>query len=156
MRDEEAVRRFVERMGRMLAAMGVPPMAARVLLTVMTAEEDALSAADLAERLGASSGAISGAVRYLVDMDLLRREPVPGSRRDLYLLSSQSWWEATIGKMNRLQLIADTVDEGIAAIGGPDSRPGRTMAEMRDFFAFCHDEILLIMERWEQRKPARD
>lgn len=156
MRDEEAVRQFVERMSRQLSDWGFPPMAARVLFAVMTAEEDSLSALDLAERLDVSSGAVSGAVRYLTDSGLLRREPVPGSRRDLYRLANETWWEASLTKMNRLKTIADAADEGVSALGGPDTRSGRAIAEMRDFFIFCHDEVPLLMEKWQERRAAQD
>ncbi|GAA2984591.1 GbsR/MarR family transcriptional regulator [Streptosporangium longisporum] len=152
MRDEEAVRQFVERMSRQMAEWNFPPMAARVLLTVMTAEEDALSAADLSERLDASSGAISGAVRHLTTIGMIHRVPVPGSRRDLYGISDDTWWEATLTKGNRLQLVVEAIEEGLTAIGGPDTRPGRTLAEMRDFMAFCHEEIPLLLDKWRARR----
>jgi DNA-binding transcriptional regulator GbsR (MarR family) len=156
MRDEEAVRQFVERTSRQLSDWGLPPMAARVLLTVMTAEEDALSAVELAERLGASAGAISGAVRYLTDSGVIRRDPVPGSRRDLYALTSETWWEATLIKGNRLQTIVETVDEGVAALGGPETRSGRAMADMRDYLAFWRDEIPLLLDKWYAQRAAQD
>lgn len=157
MRDEEAVRRFVERISRQLADWGFPPMAARVLFAVMTAEEESLSAAELAERLDVSAGAVSGAVRYLTDTGLIHREPVPGSRRDLYRLASMTWWEATITKMNRLKLIADTAGEGVEALGGAGTRAGHAMADMRDFFVFCYDEIPLLLDKWqEQRAPLEN
>src|SRR6266540_3861367 len=56
-RDEEGVRRFVERLAMMLTEWGFPRMPARVLGSMMTADEDSLTAADLAERLGVIAAA---------------------------------------------------------------------------------------------------
>jgi len=43
-------------------------MAARVLFAIMCAEADALTAAQIGERLGISPAAVSGAVRYLIQI----------------------------------------------------------------------------------------
>src|SRR6266545_1384048 len=77
-RDEEGVRRVVERLAMMLTEWGFPRMPARVLGSMMTADEDSLTAADLAERLGVSAAAISGAVRYLTHIGMISKEPAPG------------------------------------------------------------------------------
>ncbi|MFC7757661.1 GbsR/MarR family transcriptional regulator [Catellatospora bangladeshensis] len=76
-RDEDAVRRSVEHMAMMLADMGFPRMPSRVLMTMMSAEETSLTAGDLADRLSVSPAAISGAVRYLMQMGFVVREPAP-------------------------------------------------------------------------------
>ena len=52
------------------------------LLALLTEDAGYLSAADLGERLHISPAAVSGAVRYLVQIQLVRREREPGSRRD--------------------------------------------------------------------------
>ena len=64
-RDEEAVRQFVEHLSMTLADQGFPRMPARVLLTLMSADEEALTAAEIGQRLGVSPAAVSGAVRFL-------------------------------------------------------------------------------------------
>ena len=95
-RDEEAVRRFVEQIAMQFADWGFPRMAGRVLFALMTADEPGLSAAELGARLDASAAAISGAVRYLGQLRLVVRDPVPGSRRDLYRLANNAWYAAAI------------------------------------------------------------
>ena len=78
-RDEAAMRAFVEQMARILADWGLPRMASRVLFVLMSADEQALTAGELAERLDVSPAAISGAVRYLIQINMVAREAVPGS-----------------------------------------------------------------------------
>jgi DNA-binding transcriptional regulator GbsR (MarR family) len=155
MRDEEAVRHFVERISRFLADWGFPPMAARVLITMTVSEEDAVTAADLAEQLGVSPAAISGAVRFLTQMGMVRRDPVPGSRRDLYRMVSDDWWELTLTKGNLFKVMADMVEEGIAAVG-PETRAGQTMTEMHDYFAFLNAELPLLVDKWRAQRGSSD
>jgi len=70
-------------------------MAGRVLFALMCAEEDALTAAQIGERLGIGPAAVSGAVRYLIQIQMLHRVPVPGSRRDRYRLPDDAWYEVS-------------------------------------------------------------
>lgn len=154
LRDEEAVRRFVEHMAMTLEQRGFPRMAGRVLVAMMSAEEDSLSAADLAERLRVSPAAISGSVRYLIQLGLLVREPAPGSRRDRYRMPDDAWYEASVTKEGALQDLADLAGSGIPALGGPGTRSGQRMSQMRDFFLFAEAELEVMLAKWQATKPA--
>jgi predicted transcriptional regulator len=151
-RDEKAMRIFVEQMARTLADWGLPRMAGRVLFVMMSADEDALTASELAERLEVSPAAISGAVRYLVQISMVVREPVPGSRRDRYRLVDDSWYEVTLAKMTLLGSLADAANLGVTAAGGPTTPAGRRLAGMRDFYRFVLDSLPSLMKEWSARK----
>jgi predicted transcriptional regulator len=153
-RDEQAMRNFVEQMARTLADWGLPPMAGRVLFAMMAADEQALTAGELAERLEVSPAAISGAVRFLIQINMVVREPVAGSRRDRYRLLDDSWYEVTIAKMSLLKTLADAADAGVAAAGGPSSPSGRRLAGMRDFYLFVQDAMPEVLQKWAERKAA--
>lgn len=154
-RDEAAVRQFIEHMAMTFAGLGFPRMAARVLFVIMSAEEEALTAAQIAERLDISPAAVSGAVRYLLQIQMLRREPVPGSRRDRYRLPSDAWYEVTALKGTLLKVFADVAEEGVDALGGRVTGPGARVAQMRDYFEFVHDEMPALLDRWEAIKAER-
>lgn len=154
-RDEEAVRRFVEHVAMTMDEWGFPRMAGRVLMTLMSAEEPALSAAELSDRLGVSPAAISGAVRYLVHTGLIMREPVPGSRRDRYRLPDNAWYESSVAKMRMIKMLAELADEGVEATGGSHTAAGARVADMRDFFNFTVTELDQLMIRWHQTKAIR-
>ena len=49
----------------MLTAAGMPRMPARVMMALVGSPDEGYTAAELAERLGVSAAAVSGAVRYL-------------------------------------------------------------------------------------------
>src|SRR5215469_1086290 len=95
-RDEEAVRRFIERFAAGLVEAGVPPMPARVFSALVATDSGRLTAAELAAQLGASPAAISGAVRYLALVGMISRERVPGSRRAVYAVLDDVWYEVSI------------------------------------------------------------
>ncbi|SDH58951.1 MarR family protein [Sinosporangium album] len=152
-RDAEAVRRSVERMARMFSEWGFPPMAARVLFTMMASDEDALTAAELGERIGVSPAAISGAVRYLVHINLLYREPVPGSRRDRYRMPDDAWYEASMTKLTLFSQVADAAKEAVEAVGGPDTPAGAHLSRMRDYVGFLQMEVPGLLDKWRQQKP---
>lgn len=151
-RDEAAMRNFVEQMARTLADWGLPRMAARVLFVMMSADEQALTASELAERLGVSPAAISGAVRYLIQINMVAREPVPGSRRDRYRLVDDSWYEVTLAKMTLIKTIAAAAEQGVVAAGGPDTPAGARLAGMRDFYVFVQEALPGLLDQWAERK----
>lgn len=153
-RDEEAVRRFVEQLALLFAAWGFPRMAGRVLFALMTAEGRGLTASDLARTLDASPAAISGAVRYLTQIGLLVREPVPGSRRDLYCVRDDAWYAGSVYKNGLFETIAAIGRPAIEALGGPQTAPGTRVADMLAFLEFLEREMLVLLDRWEKERPS--
>ena len=150
-RDEAAVGAFVEHLGATLYDLGFPRMPARVLGTLTAAEGGALTAGEIGDRLQVSAAAVSGAVRYLVQVGLIVREPVPGSRTDRYRAMSNTWYLAAAAKTHVYRRVADVVDTGVEAVGA-DTDAGRRIAEMAAFFRFLEDEIGALIERWETKR----
>jgi DNA-binding transcriptional ArsR family regulator len=152
-RDEEGVRRYVERMAALLAEWGFPRMAGRVLLVMTAAEEESLSAGELGERLGVSPAAISGALRYLTQLRMVVREPVPGSRRDRYKLPNDPWYEVGLGEVPMFTTLNELATAAVGTLGGPDTSAGARMARMRDFYQFMQDEMPNLLARWKAEHP---
>ncbi|MEU7587219.1 helix-turn-helix domain-containing protein [Micromonospora sp. NPDC049230] len=151
--NHDPVHLFVERMALTFAEVGFPRMAARVLFTVMSAD-DPLTAAEIGDRLGVSAAAVSGAVRYLTQFGMLIREPVPRSRRDRYRMPDNPWYEGTITKTGIYKTFIDVAEGGVLALNGPETPAGERVAEMRDFFIFVQEEIESLGERWRARRAA--
>jgi predicted transcriptional regulator len=153
-RDEEAVRDYVEQMAMTFARFGFPRMPARILFALMASEEAALTAGELGERLDVSAAAVSGSVRYLIQLGMLVREPVRGSRRDRYRLPEHAWYQASASQGHVYDEIADLALTGVDALGGPRSAPGARAVEMADFLRFFHEEMNGILERWRATRLA--
>jgi predicted transcriptional regulator len=151
-RDEPAVRHSVEQMAMVFAEWGFPRMAARVLMTLMTADEDSLTAAELGERLGVSPAAISGAVRYLIHIGIVARVPVPGSRRERYRMPDDTWYVMGLSEKDFYGPVGKMAEDSLAALGGRDTPGGRRVGEMVDFFAFIQREMDGILARWKQER----
>ncbi|HEV3288033.1 MAG TPA: MarR family transcriptional regulator [Streptosporangiaceae bacterium] len=152
-RDEQAVRAFIERFAAVLVQAGMPPMPSRVFAAVLVTDSGRLTAAELAELLGASPAAISGAVRYLVQLAMIGREREPGSRRDVYLLLDDLWYEVAIRRDQVLTRWVSAAREG-AELLGPDTPAGRRLADSQDFFAFLQEEMPAMLERWRAHRAG--
>ncbi len=153
-RDPEAVRQFVERFASALTDAGFPRMAARVFAVLHGTDSGRLTAAEIAERLQVSPAAVSGAVRYLVQFSMVRREREPGSRRDVFVVENDTWYEANLNRdevMNRWQTSAR---EGIEALGA-DTPAGRRMSESLAFFEFIQEELHATFAKWQKVKAER-
>jgi DNA-binding transcriptional regulator GbsR (MarR family) len=150
-RDEQAVARFIESFASALVEGGVPRMPSRVFAALLATDSGGLTAAELAERLQASPAAISGAVRYLVQVSLVAREREPGSRRDRYRLLNDLWYEAALRREPLLTRWERAMREGMAALG-PDTPAGARMAESVEFFEFLQEELPAVLARWRARR----
>jgi DNA-binding transcriptional regulator GbsR (MarR family) len=152
-REPEAVQRFVESFASALVAGGMPRMPGRVFGALLADDAGRLTAAELTERLQASPAAISGAVRYLTQVGLVTRERRPGSRRDHYRVENDLWYEATLRREPFLDRWERSLREGVDALG-PDTPAGRRLADTLEFFAFLHEEMPRLLERWRERRAA--
>jgi DNA-binding transcriptional regulator GbsR (MarR family) len=151
MRDDAAVRRFIEGFAAALADGGVPRMPARVFAALLATDSGRLTAAELAERLEVSPAAISGAVRYLTQVALVSREREPGSRRDSYRVLNDLWYEAVLRREPLLARWERSMREGVRALGA-DTPAGARMAESTAFFEFLQEELPALLERWRARR----
>jgi MarR family len=147
----DQVSRFVERFASTLADAGFPRLAARVFATLLISDTGRMTAAELAERLDASAGGVSGAVRYLVQVRLIRTEREPGTRRHTYVVDG-SWYEATITGNPFLERGEADLREGIAVLGG--SPAADRLTETLELILFLREETSAMMRRWHERKAA--
>jgi DNA-binding transcriptional regulator GbsR (MarR family) len=150
---DDAILRFVERFALMLTEAGWPRMPARVFACLLCEDAGSLTAGGLASRLRVSPAAISGAVRYLIQIGLVTREREPGARTDHYRIDDDAWYEAIMRRNDALVRWEEALAEAVEMVGasGP---AGRRLEESREFFAFLHDEAAGMMERWRQRRGS--
>jgi DNA-binding transcriptional regulator GbsR (MarR family) len=144
-----------ERLALFFMQFGLQRMVARVWAAVLFAEEETITAGEIAERLGVSAGAVSGAVKTLMTTGMIERVPVPGSRRDHYAFPPGSWGDL-VGRMSEsFDRTREMAQEGIDAVG-EGSLPGQRLAEMRDFYAYIGREMPALLQHWKEQRAAAD
>jgi DNA-binding transcriptional regulator GbsR (MarR family) len=146
-RDEEAVRRFIERFALTLAESGMPRMPARVFAAILSADDGRCTAAELAGLLRVSPAAISGAVRYLTQLRLVRREREPGERRDHYRISNDTWYEAVTRREAMIARWEQDLADGVKAVG-QGSPAGDRLDETRRFFEYFRHALEQALLDW--------
>lgn len=152
-RDPDAVLRLVERMTGALENLGLPRMAARVFCALLVTDSARLTAGELSAMLGVSPAAISGAVRYLVQVGLITREREPRSRREHYVLGDDVWYEAVLRRDRPLREWMETAREGVELLGA-GTPAGARMRETLAFYEFVIEEMPALLERWYRHKAA--
>jgi predicted transcriptional regulator len=154
-RDHAAVARFVEDLASALMEMGVPRMPARVFAALLTTDSGRLTAAELAARLQISPAAVSGAVRYLTQIGMARRESEPGSRRHYYRAPDNVWDEVIGIRDHLMSRWTGVLREGVGVLGA-DTPAGERVAESARFFEFVSTELPQVIRKWRERGPGRD
>lgn len=137
-----------ERMAMSLASGGLQKATARVMAAFIFIDAESVTAPELAETLGISSGSVSGAIKMLSTVGLIERVPVPGSRREHYRLRDGAWATMMSAQNGMVQEMFELADDAIATVGS-DTPAGRRLAEMRDFYDFMFREIPALLERWK-------
>jgi DNA-binding transcriptional regulator GbsR (MarR family) len=139
-----------EQLALVLSTHGMQRMTARVLAALLFTEQPTMTMGELADRLQASSGAISGALKMLTSVGIVERVPAPGSRRDHYRLRDNAW---AVQYTNQNEVTAAVIKAAEAGIATTEagSLARQRLTQMRDFYTFLLDEIPALLDRWYQR-----
>ena len=152
-RESAAVRQFIQRFASLLADAGMPRMPARIFVALLTADTSRLTAEELAGLLRVSPAAVSGGVRYLIQVGLVSRETEPGSRRHVYVMPDNVWHEVLRVRDGIMMRWADAMRGG-AEVLGAGTPAGTRLAESAMYFEFVSKELPLLLDRWEDYKAA--
>ncbi|MFI6433412.1 helix-turn-helix domain-containing protein [Rhodococcus oryzae] len=153
-RDPQAVQEVAESFTELLIQQGLPRMEARVLACLQITDSGALTAADLVERLRVSPASVSHAVAFLEQQGMLRRELVPGGRRERYVIDDE------IGLRNLLTAVQMSValaaaSQRAAEILGPTTPAGARFESSAELTLLVSEALRQAMEQWRQRLAAR-
>lgn len=145
--DPDASPEYISRVASALASAGFPRMPANVLMTLTGAAEPALTADRLGARLGASAAAISGAVRYLENLGMVRRHRAPGERRYSWEITDGGWYTATLQNTDLYGYLVRLSTEELERL--PEGSPvRRRIADFADFMTFVSDAMPRLLEEW--------
>ena len=144
---------YIERFAAVLVAAGFPAMPARVFVALLVTDSGRLTAAELAGMLRISPAAVSGAVRYLIQVGLVHKERVPGSRRDYYRTPGNMWDDLLRMRDQVMSRWTALAREGIDLVG-PDTPAGERLTEQAAFLEFVTKELSEVLARWEQYRAG--
>jgi len=141
----------VERIGGALAQAGLARLPSRVFAALLVDDDGRMTSAELASALGVSPAGVSGAVGYLEQLGMLRRERERGSRRDVYVVDDDAWHDAMMRHDQLYGPIKASLEHALSALG-PDAPAHLRLALTREFLVFLEDEFDALGEKWERRK----
>ncbi|RBQ13998.1 MarR family transcriptional regulator [Spongiactinospora rosea] len=128
-------------------------MAARTLAVFLFTDLHSVTAGEIGERLAASAGAVSGAIKSLLAVGLIERLPAPGSRREHYRLREDAWALLFTSQNTAVQAMLDAAAAGIAVTRTGDPAHER-LSRMRDFYQFLLAELPGLLHRWQQHQRS--
>ncbi len=147
--------RFVEEMGQYLGSLGMTPMAGRMWGWLLVCDPPEQTAAEMAEALKASRGAISGTARILSTAGMIRRSTRRGDRRE-YFSAPPEALESLMRNGGRIYTeLAQIAERGLESIADRPPQARERLAEMRDLITFVAVEIPLLVERFMRERAAR-
>ncbi|GGM38126.1 GbsR/MarR family transcriptional regulator [Dactylosporangium sucinum] len=152
-RDPATVSPYIERFAVAFTDAGMPRMPSRVLSALLATDSGRRTAAELATMLKASPAAISGAVRYLIQVHMVVREREPGTRRDVFHVHNDVWYEAIFHREMLLDRWAATFRDAANAFD-PTTPAGRRANTTAQFFEFLIDEMPAMLDRWKQHRAT--
>ncbi|RGA00889.1 MarR family transcriptional regulator [Microbispora triticiradicis] len=148
-RDPQAVRDFTESFTALLVEQGLPRMEARVLTCLYVTDSGALTAADLVERLRVSPASVSHAVAFLEQQGMLRRERVPGARRERYVIDDEIWVRSILASLRMNEALAAASQRG-AEILGATTPAGARFGSSAELLALVSEAFRQVLKQWRQ------
>jgi DNA-binding transcriptional regulator GbsR (MarR family) len=142
---------FVERLGAALTSAGLARLPSRIFAAVMVDEDGRMTAAEIGEALGVSPAAVSGAVKYLDGVGMVRRERERGSRRDVFVVDDEAWHDTLLQADNIYRPMITALGQGIDDLGADDPARERLVVS-RAFMQFILEELRGINDRWTARR----
>jgi DNA-binding transcriptional regulator GbsR (MarR family) len=153
-RHPKEIGEFIERFAGLLYEAGVPRMPARVFVTLLTTDADRLTAADIGARLGVSPAAVSGAVRYLIQVGLVIGSGEPGSRR-LYYSVPPNVFQHLLTQRNQIMTRWASLMRDGAVLLGPGSPAGQRVSQSAEYFEFVASVLPQVLAQWHEYKARR-
>jgi len=148
----EEQRQLVEEFGLLYEQMGGTRMAGRVSGYLLMCDPPIQSLTQIAEALGVSKAAVSGAARELLRYGVVELVGEPGQRGDFYrALPGQM---DSMLRLDHVRTLHALLDRGLAAVADKDQTHANyaLMHDLRDFFVFLETEIPGVIARWQRHQ----
>ena len=145
---------FADHMGRFYARRyAFPPMVGRLLGFLAVCDPPEQTIGDLAEALLASRSAITGAVKTLETMHVIRRSRSAGERMDRVGIDMSSP-EAMGMDVSEYEELGQLAREGLEVLRDAPEERRAVLREMSAFADFLVEQIVRFEQEWNDRRAA--
>jgi len=152
MRSEEQA--FIDRWSRILASEGLPPVAGRLWAWLLICEPADQTVDEISEAIGASRGAISGAVRMLEPSGLILRTKRPGERREYWRTSPDAVIHSLEAKERATRPSLRALDDMLLASAGRSEESLARLREVQRLYAMLLGMFPQLITRIRAEREA--
>jgi DNA-binding transcriptional regulator GbsR (MarR family) len=123
-------------------------MAGRMWGWLLICEPPEQTAAEIADALQASRGAISGTARILASAGMIRRSTRRGDRRE-YFSAPPETFDSFLANAGRIyRQFREMAERGLTAMADRPPESRARLQELRDVFAFVEQEVPAVVDRF--------
>jgi DNA-binding transcriptional regulator GbsR (MarR family) len=153
MRPEE--QQFIERWSAILAQEGLPPVAGRLWAWLLVCDPPDQTVEQIADAIGASRGAISGAVRMLEPSGLVVRTKRRGDRREYWRTSADAMIHTLEAKERQTRPSLQALDAVLASLTDRSEESLRRLLDVRHMYTMLLDSFPAMIEQLKADRAAR-
>ncbi|HHO49681.1 MAG TPA: MarR family transcriptional regulator [Deltaproteobacteria bacterium] len=146
-------RHFVEEFGLLYEELGGSRMMGRIVGMMLICDPPHQSSQQLAEYLGASRGTISTLTRQLLQVGLLQKVPMPGSRATYFRMEDTGWSDMVQARIAYLKILQGVADRGLSILEGAPPERRKRLEHFKAFYDYLEREFQPIIDRWGARDP---
>ncbi len=145
--------RSVEQLGAALAEAGLPSLPSRIFAALLVDDDGRMTSSELTEVLGVSAASISGGVKYLAHLQMVRRERERGSRREVYVVDDDAWHGLMLRRDHLYAPILRAL-QGAIDDRGAQAPAYRRLMLTAEFLRFVDAEMATLTDRWNEHREA--
>jgi DNA-binding transcriptional regulator GbsR (MarR family) len=135
---------------------GMPPMAGRMWAYLAICEPPQRTAAEIAERLQASRGSVSGMARLLEHIGLIRRGTKPGDRREYFSVPPDAARTLIEKNYQQMRSARQVLDAGMTLVADRSEETRARVRNLRDVYAFFEREWPALLDRYQTTETDAD
>lgn len=150
MTDDQA--RFVEELGQYLGSFGMTPMAGRMWGWLLICVPSEQTAAEIAEALQASRGAISVTGRLLETAGMIRRTRRRGDRREYFSSPPGAFRALLMGADSTYRRFREITEHGLEAIADLPPPARERLEEVHDFVQFVEGRLPAMLADFDRER----
>jgi DNA-binding transcriptional regulator GbsR (MarR family) len=143
---------FVEEMGQYLGSVGMTPMAGRMWAWLLICVPPEQTAAELADALMASRGAISGTSRILENVGFIRRTRRRGDRREYFSAPPGAFGALLLGASEIYRRFREVTEHGVGVVADRPPADRRRMQEVHDFVVFVEGMFPAMLQGYVEEQ----